>query len=135
MAYLNWNESYSVGIERIDRQHKKIVSFLNDLYAAMQDGKGRDALGKVLADLVIYTKTHFATEEKLMAQHSFPDYQAHKAVHEKMAAKVLDLNRQYRDGVVSSPIQITNFLKKWLTNHINETDKKYGPYLTDKGVR
>ena len=134
MAYLNWSDSYSVGIEKIDTQHKKIVSFLNELYEAMQDGQGKDALGKVLADLVVYTKTHFATEEKLMAQHSFPDFQTHKAVHEKMAAKVLDLNQQYQEGVVTSPIQITNFLKKWLTHHINETDKKYGPYLASKGV-
>ena len=134
MAFLNWSESYSTGIATIDLQHKKIVSFLNELYEAMQDGQGKDVLGKVLADLVVYTKTHFAAEERLMAKHSFPGYQNHKQVHEKMAARVLDLNQQYRDGVVTSPIQITNFLKKWLTKHINETDKKYGPYLASKGV-
>ena len=134
MAFLDWSDSYNVGIDQIDRQHKKIVSFLNELYAAMQDGKGNDVLGKVLSDLVVYTKTHFATEEKLMERHNYPDFQNHKNVHEKMAAKVLDLNQQFRDGVVTSPIQITNFLKKWLTSHINDTDKKYGPYLASKGV-
>jgi hemerythrin len=134
MAFLNWSESYSVGIEKIDRQHKKIVSFLNELFEAMQTGQGKDVLGKVLADLVIYTKTHFATEEQLMAQADFPDFRKHKEIHEKMAAKVLDLNQQYRDGVVNSPIQITKFLKKWLTSHISETDKKYGPFLASKGI-
>lgn len=134
MAFLNWSENYSVGIEKIDRQHKKIVSFLNELYEAMQCGQGKDVLGKVLSNLVLYTKTHFATEEQLMAHHKFPDYQNHKNIHAKMAAKVLDLNQQYLDGALTSPIQITNFLKKWLTNHINETDKKYSPFLTGKGV-
>ena len=94
MAFLNWSENYSVGIEKIDRQHKKLVSFLNELYEAMQSGKGKDVLGKVLADLVFYTKTHFATEEQLMAQYSFPDYQNHKDIHAKLASKVLELNQQ-----------------------------------------
>jgi len=66
MAFLNWSESYSTGIATIDLQHKKIVSFLNELYEAMQNGQGKDVVGKVLADLVIYTKTHFAAEERLM---------------------------------------------------------------------
>ena len=134
MAFLNWSEGYSVGIEKIDRQHKKIVAMLNELYEAMQEGQGKDVLGNVLAEMVLYTKTHFATEENLMDQYNYPDYQRHKEVHEKMAAKVLDLNQQYRDGVLTSPIQITNFLKKWLTNHINETDKKYSPFLTSNGI-
>lgn len=40
MAYLNWTDELSVGIARIDQQHQKIVGFLNDLYEAMQAGKG-----------------------------------------------------------------------------------------------
>jgi len=134
MAFLNWSDDYSVGIERIDRQHQKIVAFLNDLYEAMHAGKGKDALGKVLSDMVLYTKTHFKTEEDLMAQYNFPGYQDHKETHEKMAAKVLELSQQFRDGVITNPIQITNFLKKWLANHINNTDRKYGAFLVSKGV-
>ena len=135
MAFLTWSENFSVGIEKIDRQHKKIVSFINELYEAMQGGQGKDVLGKVLGDLVLYTKTHFATEEQLMTQHSYPEYQDHKNIHDKMASKVLDLNQQYHEGILTSPIQITNFLKKWLTHHINETDKKYSPFLTGRGVK
>ena len=135
MAYFNWSESYSVGIEKIDRQHRKIVSFLNELYEAMHQGKGKDALGWVLSDLVLYTKTHFSTEEELMAEYGFKEYQQHKKIHEKMTAKVLELNRQYREGVIHSPIQITNFLKSWLSKHIQETDKKFGPFLTSKGLQ
>ena len=134
MAYLDWQDDYSVGIDQIDRQHKKLVAFLNELYEAMHQGKGKDVLGKVLTELVLYTKTHFSTEEKLMSQYGYPDYEGHKAKHEKMAARVLDLKKQFADGSLSSPIQITNFLKNWLAKHINETDKKYAPYLAAKGV-
>ena len=43
------------------------------------------------------------------------------------------LHEQYRDGSLTSPIQITNFLKDWLAKHIRETDRKYGPFLVARG--
>jgi hemerythrin-like metal-binding protein len=133
MAFLNWTPDLSVGIDRIDQQHKKIVALLNELYEAMQAGQGREALGKVLNDLLLYTKTHFAAEEQAMAAHGYPDYEEHRRRHEKMALKVKELHAQFRDGSLTSPIQITNFLKDWLAKHIRETDKKYGPFLAAQG--
>jgi len=135
MAFLNWSSELSVGIPKIDQQHQKLVGFLNELYDAMQAGKGRDVLGKVLSDLLLYTKTHFASEEQAMSAHGYPGYEDHKARHDKMTKKVKELNEQFRQGTLGSPIQITNFLKDWLGKHIMETDKKYGPFLTAKGVK
>ncbi|MFH1982046.1 MAG: bacteriohemerythrin [Pseudomonadota bacterium] len=134
MAFFDWKEDYSVGIQKIDLQHKKLVGYLNDLYEAMRAGHGKDALEKVLNGLVSYTKTHFADEEKLMADGGYPDVDAHRQKHEKMAAKVGAFYQQYREGTISNPIQITNFLKDWLVKHIMETDRQYGPYLNAKGI-
>jgi hemerythrin len=134
MAFLNWSSELSVGIPKIDQQHQKLVGFLNELYDAMQAGKGRDVLGKVLGDLLLYTKTHFASEEQIMSASGYPEYQDHKARHDKMTRKVKDLHEQFRQGTLGSPIQITNFLKDWLSKHIMETDKKYMPYLAGKSV-
>lgn len=135
MAFFNWNSEMSVGIPKIDQQHQKLVGFLNELYEAMQAGKGKDTLGKVLNDLLLYTKTHFAAEEQVMSTHRYPGYEDHKARHDKMARKVKDLHEQFRQGSLASPIQITNFLKDWLAKHIMETDKKYGPFLASRGVK
>ena len=135
MGLFEWKDSYSVGIKKVDEQHKRIVGYLNDLYESMRAGKGQETLGTVLKDLVEYTKTHFATEESLMKLYKFPNFEEHKKKHEKMTEHVLKLNRKFVSGDLSSPIQITNFLKGWLAKHILETDKLYGPFLNDKGVR
>jgi hemerythrin-like metal-binding protein len=129
MAFLTWTSAMSVGVPKMDQQHQKLVGFLNELYEAMQAGKGREALGRVLNDLLLYTKTHFAAEEQAMIAHGYPGYEEHKARHDKMTRKVRELHEQFRQGVLSSPIQITNFLKDWLTRHIMETDRKYAPFL------
>lgn len=135
MAFFDWKDDYSVGITKIDEQHKKLVGFLNELYDAMKAGKGKDTLDKVLVGLVEYTKTHFATEESLMRLHKYPDYDAHKEKHDKLTAYVLDLKTKFDAGQISNPIQITNFLKDWLGKHILGTDKMYGPFFNGKGVR
>jgi hemerythrin len=69
-----------------------------------------------------------------MKLHGYPDYEAHRHVHNKMTTHVLKLNREFESGQITSPIQIANFLKDWLSKHIMETDKKYGPFLKGRGV-
>lgn len=40
MPLIQWNESLSVGVVEIDRQHRKLVELINDLNNAMRQGKG-----------------------------------------------------------------------------------------------
>lgn len=134
MAFFDWKDSYQTGIVKIDDQHRKLVDYLNELYDAMKAGEGKNALEKVFKGLLDYTKTHFAAEEGLMKLYRYPDYAAHKDVHDKLAAHVQHLYQQFQAGTIASPIQITNFLKDWLNKHILGTDQKYAPFLKTKGV-
>ena len=52
MVFFPWKDEYSVGIKKFDEQHKNLVGFLNELYEAMNNGRGKDILGKVLSNLV-----------------------------------------------------------------------------------
>jgi hemerythrin len=135
MAFFEWKNDYSVGIAKIDEQHKVLVGFLNELYDSMKAGQGKDTLGDVLTRLIEYTKTHFATEESLFKLYKYPDYEAHKQKHDKLAVYVLELKEKFDSGKISNPIQITNFLKDWLGKHIMGTDQLYAPFLNAKGVR
>ncbi|NTW89085.1 MAG: hemerythrin family protein [Desulfobulbaceae bacterium] len=134
MALFNWDSSLSVNIAEIDEQHKKLVNLVNDLFEAMKEGKGSQILGKVLSDLTRYTKTHFATEERLMRSNSYPSYLVHKKEHDELIAQVDDLNKKFQDGQMVLSTSVGNFLKSWLVNHIKGTDMKYKPFLNQKGV-
>ena len=135
MAFIDWEDSFCVGVKKVDDQHRQLVAHLNNLYEAMQAGKGKDALNTVMNGLVQYTTEHFATEESLMKLYDFPGYDEHKEKHEKLASHVVKLKQKFDTGEISSPLQITNFLKDWLARHIMGTDKAYGPFLNAKGVR
>lgn len=136
MPLMNWNDKMSVGIEVFDADHKKLIAMLNDLFDAVQAGKGKDVLGKILDGLVDYTKMHFSREEQMMQKHSYVDYAAHKKEHDDLAKQVLDVQKKYQSGQTATlSMEVMNFLKNWLVKHIQGTDKKYGPFLNTKGVK
>ena len=131
---VTWNESWMVGVQEIDAQHKHLVSLLNQLHQALSQGKGKDVLGGILDSLVRYTKAHFAAEERLMQQCGYPDIVAHQQTHVQLTDKVLYFQRSFQSGQVAMGVEIMQFLGSWLQGHIRGTDKKYAPFLHAKGV-
>jgi hemerythrin len=134
MAYFDWKAEYSVNVAMIDGQHKRLVDLLNQLYDAMKAGKGNEVVGKVLEDLVDYTKKHLADEERLLQSNGYPAFAGHKAEHVRITAQVVDYHRQYKEGNVGISVKLGNFIKDWLINHIQTVDKKYSAFLNGKGI-
>jgi hemerythrin len=135
MALFLWKEEYTVDIKQIDDQHKQLVEMINELHSAMLSGKGREALGETFTGLVEYTKTHFSTEETLMSQHGYPELKAHRESHDEFTNKVTAMYNDFTEGNILISIELMNFLKDWLINHIARVDKKYAPFFSEKGIQ
>jgi len=134
MPLISWSNDLSVSIRSIDDQHKKLVSLVNNLHEAMSAGQGQQIMGNILDELVEYTKSHFAIEERLMTANSYPGYLIHKKEHDKLTQQVLDIHREFKSGKPVITIVVMNFLKDWLSQHIKGSDKRYSPFLIGKGV-
>lgn len=134
MAFFDWKDSYSVGVKEMDNQHKVLVDLINQLHTAMSAGKGSTVTGPIISEMVRYTKFHFEAEEKLMTAHAYPGLASQKAEHLKFTQQALDYQKQVGSGATTLSISILNFLKDWLTNHIQGTDKKYAEFFKGKGV-
>ena len=134
MALLNWSESYSVGIREIDSQHKKLIDLINSLHEGMKTGKGKELLGGILNELAAYTVYHFGFEEKLFAEFGYPETIIHKRQHSDLVAQVKKFIKSYNNGGGVITIEIMNFLRDWLSQHIVGADKKYSVFLNSKGI-
>ena len=134
MEIFCWDEKYAVNIKEIDVQHKKLVELINGLNEAIYSGQGCQKLESVFKELVEYTKTHFSNEEELMRSNDYPDFLKHKAKHEELTKEVVSLQKQFEGGRILITMQVMKFLKDWLINHIQDVDKKYAPFLKNKGV-
>ncbi len=133
--YLEWKDEYCVGIDSIDQQHRKLVNLINQLQTALDYSTGEEFERDALEELVDYTKTHFSYEEGLMKDNDYPDYEPHKLQHQKMFKKVEEVLAEYEQDQETAMDNAVDFLRDWLINHINGTDKQYSSYLIGKGVK
>ncbi len=132
---VEWNEKLSVGIEEIDEQHKVLVKLLNDLYGAIIQKNDAVVIDNILAELVQYTVVHFAVEESLMRIFDYPQYDEHRKHHLALTTQVLDIQKKVKAREETVSMDLLNFLRSWLTNHIMIEDKHYGPYFLQRGLK
>ncbi|MGA2649831.1 MAG: bacteriohemerythrin [Terracidiphilus sp.] len=135
MALLTWNSKFSVGIQSIDDQHMVLFESLNDLHAAMMKGNAQAATKTLLRNLVAYTRDHFKSEEAMMSATHYPGLAGHRTKHNDLTKQVEDFAARYERGESSLNIQLLNFLRDWLTKHIQVEDHAYSPWIKEHGGR
>jgi len=135
MAFIKWNDQYSVGVEEIDNQHKGLVKLINKLFDAMSEGQANNILGEIINEMARYTQVHFATEEKYFALFNYPESNVHIDEHQKFVAEVIKFKTQFDNGNIILSIEIFRFLKNWLVNHILVSDKKYSQCFITNGLK
>ncbi len=131
---LEWNASLSVGVESIDEQHKQLFALLDQLQRASTEEREATARREIVADLIDYTKIHFAFEETLLARNGYPDLGPHHDAHTKLATQVETYAAAARGGAAPLGAELYFFLRTWLNGHIRGSDRRYGSFLNNRGV-
>jgi hemerythrin-like metal-binding protein len=128
---VEWSDDqFSVGIEQIDNEHKRLVGLLNELDRALKAGTGQGALGGILEGLYQYICYHFAHEEMLFKRSNYPGYEKHLRQHRELTTKVLEIYEDFQKGASTmAPEEVLEFLKTWLAQHIMGSDREFGQYL------
>ena len=121
-----WSDDFSVNIEEVDEQHRTLVGLVNDLHVAIREHRGKTASRKVLDRLAEYTRTHFMLEESLMRLTRYPGFDVHRQQHEDLIAQVQSLQYKLDHENAAITFELLNFLRKWLIQHILESDKRFG---------
>jgi len=125
----------SVGVEVIDNDHKKLMSFISTLSDAIEEGETGDVIEGIFDDLAEYVTTHFEREEELMRQCDFHDYENHIKQHRKFAERVPELKRRLlSSGSIEVALEINIFLYQWLINHILNDDMSYAQSVFEHGM-
>lgn len=121
--HIVWNSDLDTHIPVIDKQHHRIVEYINQLYD-ISDTHDRDQVGRVIQELVDYTLSHFAFEESLMEEAGYPFINGHKKVHEMFTRRVSDFQQRFKIGEDVTD-ELLSVLKSWLVNHILSDDNDY----------
>jgi hemerythrin len=122
--FMKWRPDFELGIPEIDQQHKKIIELINTLNDAFIRDETKGKLGGILDEMSDYASYHFKTEEKLFKSRNFPFAKEHIAQHEHFTKKVQDYKTKFAAGH-SVTFQVLIFLRRWLTDHILDSDREY----------
>lgn len=129
-----WTQDLSVGIDAIDNQHKELIKRMDNLLEGINQDKGKQELYMMLKFMEDYGRIHFALEERLMLQHDYPGYKAHKSAHTKFIDTVGGLKNEFESvgAGLSLVLRVQSKTIDWLADHIAMVDKRLGSYLKNK---
>jgi hemerythrin len=125
MEYIKWKEELSVGLDSIDLQHKELFRVINAFYNSIADNLGKAAILQAITDMEKYTIVHFTAEEGMMRRAGYVYLDKHMEEHKDFVAKVADFRKRYEEGRLLLSLEVTGFIKNWITNHIMKTDQQY----------
>lgn len=124
MGLIQWSEEYSVGVARLDNQHKKIIKILNQLIGQQFQTKDEKAIEEVLDDLQDYMKEHFRSEEDYMLKHHYSGYEEQRREHNQFIDRLFEAQKEFtKDGHLTS-LNLFNFVWDWFSHHVLAVDKK-----------
>jgi hemerythrin len=135
MGLINWSSKYSVGVKNLDEQHQVIMNTLNELHAAMLKGQAKSAASELLPKILRHARDHFSTEERLMESTKYPGLAEHRAEHLTLLSKIDEMAARHKRGDNSVYLELLNFMRDWLTQHMQQVDKKYTAWFNEHGIR
>ncbi len=129
---IQWNQDLSVRNENLDKEHQKWITILNNFYDGLMMSKSKEKLEGLVQEMLDYTNYHFASEEAFMRSINYPDLADHQEKHAFYIDKLTGFQEKIKEGKLILSLEVTNFLKTWLINHIKGVDQQYANFVDGK---
>lgn len=118
---LVWQDRYNLGVEVIDKEHKKLFSILNKLF---DFGKQEEKSQWVCQEAIKYFRDHaikhFADEEAYMLSVNYEGFDMHRRIHRNFRDRTLPALERELELTKYSEESINHFLSVcagWLIGH------------------
>lgn len=138
MNEVKWNDRFNIGVECVDKAHRRLFSIVSKLISLNEDEtKQQHACREGIKYFKNYTTKHFAEEEAYMKSIGYADYDIHKSLHDNMRDKTLPALEQELEDQNYSVKSVQHFLGicvGWLNGHIMIEDHAITGKTTNKWV-
>ncbi len=130
MVFFEWTKKYATGIAGIDADHENLFMIINVLHDNVEKNGPEAEITPVLTALGEYVKRHFLSEEKEMRRAGYPEIAKHIAEHRAISRRIqacIDQGNEHPNSI--NALELLDFLKDWLANHVLKSDMEYVPYV------
>ena len=122
-----WQDRFNIGVDVIDREHKKLFSIMNRLFIfSEQEDKIQWVCEEGLKYFRDHAMKHFAEEEVYMASISYTGYESHRRVHDNFRKNTLPALELELTRSNFSKDAVSHFLSVcagWLIGHTLTEDR------------
>ena len=125
MEKIVWEDEFSVGVEELDLQHKKIIKIINLLIDKPRISVKSQKISSALDQLIYYVSEHFLLEEHMLQEKGYQNLIEHSKKHTTYCNKISDFYTDTLNRKDEVPLELLQFLTRWWTNHILHEDMKY----------
>jgi hemerythrin len=126
---IQWKSKFSVSNEKIDNEHKVFLNLVQTCSEAIEREQPRQIIARQLEELRLYALFHFYSEETLMLEIDYEDYERHRQNHRDLIDALEDKTRAFLDGA-SAGDELILFVFEWFVLHTTTTDQELGQALS-----
>jgi hemerythrin-like metal-binding protein len=131
MAALEWNDSFSIGVLKVDQHNQHLFELLSSLHKGLTEHSDARIIKHGFEDLSDYIIYHFACEEIWMVRSKFSLVTEHSEQHNRLRLMFFDTYNQFKHGNISGAIAISSLIKLVIA-HIEKCDTSYGCFANGK---
>jgi hemerythrin len=129
---IKWTQDLSVGVKKIDNQHKELFKRINKMIYTMTQNNAKHEIMKIIKYLENYVTNHFGMEEEYMSMHEYPGSQSHVAKHKEFNEIYNDFKKAFEGNKYKTDhlaMKTQGWLCGWWVNHIASMDKDLAAFL------
>ena len=126
---IGWKAEYNTGIDRIDFEHKIFLELVNSFKIALDAGRTKEELVKILTEIEKYAEFHFISEENCMFAINYPGYKQHQSLH-------FDLLEQFNLAKYEELgfSKFYEFIKDWFIMHTTQEDTRLKEFIDENNI-
>lgn len=128
MSMVVWDDSWLVGVEEIDVQHKDFVRLVQRLQIVDENHGPRLWKSRLLLELSKYLEYHFASEENLMIMAQYPQMEWHQFDHQRLI-RIMNAKIKAFEAGEESMDSIVKFFEEWFACHTRDVDKPAAEHI------
>jgi len=131
---IEWCDTYNIGVEEIDRQHRELFELFGDLMEAKGFYRDEHKVMHTLKKISHYVNKHFFDEEGCMRRHNYPFLEEHISQHKSIVTQIKNAIKNSE----SSPDlkqNLEELLFAWISKHIIVEDRDFACWAKENNIK
>ena len=128
---IEWKSEWESGNQEIDKQHRELVRFGNELIFDVFSEEAKEKIEPKLDEFLNHVIFHFNSEDEILNSTKFSGAKEHSEAHKLIIADALRMKEAYLSGKLKPSAFFSFIFDDFIVGHMIKEDAKYFPFVQD----